>query len=265
MDPVITLTTDFGAAGPFVGVMKAMIWRHAPDARIIDLTHQVAPCDPGEAGFWLERSYRHFPPGSVHVAVVDPGVGTARPILACEHDGHRFLAPDNGILPMVAPAGVALHALADDWAGRRDWPPPSRTFHGRDIFAPLAAAFLAGRAAPADIGPPHGGAVAAAVPAARREQGVVTGKVVAIDNWGNLITNIDAGLLAGLAEPRVGIGHRDVRLFPTYGEAPPGALLALVNSFGVVEVAWREGNAAQLLQLGRGAEVSVAAGSRTPA
>ncbi len=260
MSPVITLTTDFGSAGPFVAIMKAVIGRHAPGAAIADLTHQVAPCNPGEAGFWIAHSYRHFPAGSVHVAVVDPGVGTARAILAAIHDDHVFLAPDNGILPMIIPEGTPLHALADDWPGRRAWPAASASFHGRDIFAPLAAALLAGTARPADIGPQRRHPVAAALPPASRHDGVVTGQVVALDNWGNLITNIGAALIAGLPTPRISIGHRNVRLFATYGEAPPGALLALVNSFGVVEIAWREGNAAELLQVGRGAQVSVSTG-----
>lgn len=261
MLPLITLTTDFGAAGPYVAMMKAVIARFAPQAGIVDLNHEVAACDPGEAGFWIARCYRHFPAGSVHVAVVDPGVGTARAILAAAHDGHLFLAPDNGLLPMVLPEATPLHALAADWPGRRDWPAPSNSFHGRDIFAPLAAALCTGRAVPADIGPRLQQPVPAAVPPARRVDGEVSGRVIALDNWGNLITNIDASLVAGLAAPRVGIGHRDVRLYATYGDAPPGVLLALVNSLGVVEIAWREGNAAAMLQLGRGAVVRITAGA----
>ena len=140
MTPVITLTTDFGAAGPFVGVMKAVVLQHAPAARIHDLTHHIAPWQPGEAGFWLSRCYRYFPAGSVHVVVVDPGVGTTRAILACAWDGHLFLAPDNGVLPMVVGPGAILHALSSGWLDAQGWPAPSQTFHGRDIFAPLAAA-----------------------------------------------------------------------------------------------------------------------------
>jgi S-adenosylmethionine hydrolase len=259
MAPVITLTTDFGEAGPFVAVMKAVIMRYAPQAGIADLTHRIAPCQPGEAGFWLSRSYRYFPAGSVHVAVVDPGVGTTRAILACAWDGHVFLAPDNGILPMIAGAGTRVHALSAEWAARQDWPAPSHTFHGRDIFAPLAAALLTGRTRPGDIGPEASHLAPAAVPPPSQAQGMVKGQVVAVDTWGNLITNIEAALVAGLNDPRVGIGHRDLQLVTTYGAAPPGALFALVNSFGVVEIAWREGNAAQMLGLGRGTPVTVSA------
>lgn len=260
MNPCITLTTDFGAAGPYVAMMKAVIRRHAPEAQVADLTHEVAPCNPGEAGFWIAHSYRYFPAGSLHLAVVDPGVGTRRAILAAAHDGHLFLAPDNGLLPLVLPETVPLYALAEDWPGRRDWPAPSRSFHGRDIFAPLAAALLCGQARPADIGPQLYEPVPAALPAAQRSGDSISGQVVTIDHWGNLITNIDAALLEQIAAPRISIGHRDLPLRHSYGEAPPGALLALVNSLGVVEIAWREGNAAAMLGLGRGAAVQVSAG-----
>jgi S-adenosylmethionine hydrolase len=257
MGPLLTLTTDFGDAGPFVGVMKAVILAHAPDARIHDLDHHIAPCQPGEAGFWLARCYRYFPAGSVHVAVVDPGVGTTRAILACEFDGHLFLAPDNGILPMVTGTGARLHALSSDWLARQDWPAPSATFHGRDIFAPLAAAFLKGRARPADIGPEPPHSVPAAVPSPVQAPGGVSGCVVAIDSWGNLITNIERAMLAPLSDARVSIANREIRLTETYGTAAPGALLALINSFGVLEIAWREGNAARMLGISHGATVRV--------
>jgi S-adenosylmethionine hydrolase len=255
--PVITLTTDFGDAGPFVGVMKAVILRHAPDAPIHDLTHRIAPCHPAEAGFWLARSWAWFPAGSVHVAVVDPGVGTTRDILACEWQGHLFLAPDNGILPMIVGTSGRAHALSAAWRERQGWPAPSRTFHGRDIFAPLAAALLTGRAHVADIGPEVGHPVPAALPPPASEPGRVIGRVVAIDGWGNLITDIEERLLRAMRAPRVEVGDRELRITGTYGEAPPGALLALVNSFGTLEIAWREGNAAQLLGLGHGAIVRV--------
>lgn len=260
MTPVITLTTDFGVAGPFVGVMKAVLLQHAPDARIHDLTHHIAPWQPGEAGFWLSRCYRYFPAGSVHVVVVDPGVGTTRAILACAWDGHLFLAPDNGVLPMVVGPGAILHALSSGWLDAQGWPAPSQTFHGRDIFAPLAAALLSGRVRPGDIGPATAAVAPAAIapPLASAER--IVGRVVAVDNWGNLITNIGQEMLAVLREPRVEVGARELPLRRTYGEAPPGALVALVNSFGVVEIAWREGRAAELLGLGHGAEVRITPG-----
>lgn len=253
----ITLTTDFGDGGPFVGVMKAVIEAHAPGAQIRDLTHRITPCQPGEAGFWLARCWHYFATGSIHVAVVDPGVGTGRAILAGEHGGHVFLAPDNGILPLIVPAATQLHTLSQAWLARQGWGTPSRTFHGRDIFAPLAAAMLTGRAAPRDLGPVCTSPVPAAIPAPVTNQGRITGRIVAIDSWGNLITNIEASMLAGLQELRVTAGHRDLPLTDTYGAAAPRTLLALINSFDVLEIAWREGNAAAMLNLGHGAPVTV--------
>lgn len=256
MEPCITLTTDFGDAGPFVGVMKAVLRARAPTAPLHDLTHHIAPCEPAEAGFWLARCYRYFAPGSVHLAVVDPGVGTARALLAADWDGHRFLAPDNGILPMIVGGGVHLHALDPAWLARQGWPAPSHTFHGRDLFAPLAAALYTGSATVADIGPPAVPQAAAVAPPIVGP-GTVSGTVVAIDRWGNLITNIDAGLLPKGAGARAVIAGRELALGATYGDAPPGGLLALVNSFDVVEIACREGNAAATLQVGRGEPVRV--------
>lgn len=256
MEPCITLTTDFGDAGPFVGVMKAVLRARAPAAPLHDLTHHVAPCEPAEAGFWLARCYRYFAPGSMHVAVVDPGVGTARAILAADWDGHRFLAPDNGILPMIVGNDARVHALDPAWLARQGWPAPSHTFHGRDLFAPLAAALYTGSATVAGIGPqviPQPAAVAPPVV----EPGMVSGTVVTIDRWGNLITNIDAGLLPAGAGVHVVVAGRELVFGDTYGDASPGGLLALVNSFGVVEIACREGNAAAVLQVGHQAAVQV--------
>lgn len=257
MTPVITLTTDFGDAGPFVAVMKAVIRRHAPEARIADLNHRVAPCQPAEAGFWLARCYRYFPAGSVHVAVVDPGVGTARAIVSGETDGHVFLAPDNGILPMIG--DMQLRTLSSAWLAQQNWPVPSFTFHGRDIFAPLAAALLTGRIVPADIGPQTATPVSAAAPPPTKSNGRITGQVVAIDTWGNLISNIDVAMIEGLHVPRVRIGPVELPIRQTYGTATAGALLALVNSFGVIEIARREGSAAATLGLAHGAAVVVTA------
>lgn len=257
MTPVITLTTDFGIQGPFVAMVKAVIARFAPAAPVVDLCHAVTPCEPAEAGFWIARSHAWFPPGSVHVAVVDPGVGTPRGILAASHGGHLFLAPDNGILPMILPPEVPLHALADDCPGRDAWPRASMSFHGRDIFAPLAAALYSGRLRPGDIGPREQQPVPAAVPPPSSRDGLLHGAVVAIDRWGNLISNIDAGLLAGMRNPIVRIGGEELALAGTYGEAARGALLALVNSLGTVEVACREASAAERLGLRHGAAVTV--------
>lgn len=258
MAAVITLTTDFGLKGPFVGVMKGAILARLPGAQIVDLTHEIPVHWPIEAGFWLARSYRYFPPGTVHVAVVDPGVGTARGIIAGEHAGHIFLGPDNGLLPPVlGPNPARCHRLSEAWRQQQGWPSPSSTFHGRDIFAPLAAELAAGRVTIEAIGPPAGELIPSLQEEPVAGSHEVRGTVIAIDNFGNLITNIDASLIAGFRKAEVLAGARRLPLHRTYGDAPPGAFLALVNSFGVLEIARAEGSAAESLGLGRGAPVLV--------
>jgi S-adenosylmethionine hydrolase len=260
---VITLTTDFGLKGPFVGVMKGAILARLPEVTIVDLTHDIPVHWPIEAGFWLARSYRYFPPGTVHVAVVDPGVGTARSIVAGEHDGHVFLGPDNGLLqPVLGSQPARCHRLSEAFRHQQGWPSPSNTFHGRDIFAPLAADLAAGRTAITDIGPAAGELIPSLQDEPVAGSHEVRGTVIAIDNFGNLITNIDAALLAGYRKPEVlAAGHR-LAVQRTYGDARPGEFLALINSFGVLEIARAEGSAAESLGLGRGAPVIVVNATR---
>ncbi len=259
MDPIITLTTDFGHKGPFVAVMKGVMLQRAPRARIIDLTHEIHVHWPAEAGFWLSRAYRFFPAGTVHVAVVDPGVGTERDIIAAEYDDHIFLAPDNGLLPLVFKPGFqpTIYRMADEWHARQDWPEPSSTFHGRDIFAPLAADIAAGRTEPQAIGPPATDIVPSLLEDPEIQNGTVRGSVVAIDHFGNLITNIDQKLIAGFERPKIKAGGHELALYQTYGQCQPGDFLALINSFQVLEIARAEGSAADGLGLGRGAPVIV--------
>ena len=259
MSGVITLTTDFGHKGPFVAVMRGVILARAPTARVIDLTHEIHVHWPAEAGFWLARAYGYFPAGSVHVAVVDPGVGTNRSILAADYDGHVFLAPDNGLLAQVLDdkADARIYSLDDNWRQQQDWPTPSHTFHGRDIFAPLAADIASGRLTAADIGPATTDIIPSLLEPAEAHGNEIRGTVVTIDHFGNLITNIDGSMLEGLQSPRVQAAGRSLPLLDTYGQTKPGDFLALVNSFGVLELACAEGNAADRLGLGRGAPVVV--------
>jgi hypothetical protein len=151
---VITLTTDFGHKGPFVATMKGVLLARFPGARVIDLTHETSVHFPAEAGFWLERAYRYFPGGTLHVAVVDPGVGTERDIIVVVRGGHAFFAPDNGLLAGIADApDAAVHRLDGSRLARFGIDAVSATFHGRDIFAPIAAEIAAGRIPPEEIGP----------------------------------------------------------------------------------------------------------------
>ena len=256
---VITITTDFGHRGAFTGTMKGVILSRFPAARIVDLIHDIPAQWPPEAGFWVAHAYRYFPRGTVHLAIVDPGVGTDRDILIVEYDGHWFMAPDNGLLAHLLDRAESAAVFMLDMAAlpRLRIGTPSRTFHGRDVFAPVAAELAAGRTTPVAIGRASSDWVPGWLDDPDVSPGRVAGIVVSIDTFGNLISNIDERLLAGLDEPVVHIAGRDLAVRETYGQVGPGEFLALVNSFGVLEVARAEGNAAESLGVERGAPVTV--------
>ena len=257
---VITITTDFGHQGPFVATMKGRVLTRWPQARIIDVTHEAPVYWPAEAGFWLARAYPYFPEGSVHIAVVDPGVGTRREILAVVADGHCFLAPDNGLLaPLVRRARTCEVRRLDveRVMARLQLPPASATFHGRDIFAPIAAEVAAGRVRPIELGPVMRDIVPAWVDEPSVSPDQVSGVVITIDHFGNLITNIDGSLIQAFRNPAVRTGGHSFSIRRTYGDVRPGDYLALINSFGVLEIARAEQSAAEALGLGRGAPVVV--------
>ena len=239
--------------------MKGCILTRFPEARIIDLTHEIVVHWPAEAGFWLSRSFAYFPAGTVHVAVVDPGVGTSRDIVAVAAQGHLFLAPDNGLLaPIVIRHPEArLVRLQADRLAPLGITQPSATFHGRDIFAPVGAELAAGRCGIDDLGEPIRTLIPAWVDEPSVEAGTISGVVITIDHFGNLITNIDGKLLEHFATPRIRAGNHAFPLRRTYGDVQPGDYLALVNSFGVLEIARAEQSAAEGLGLSRGAPVTV--------
>lgn len=256
---LLTLTTDFGMSDPFVGIMKGRICGRCPGATIVDLTHAIPPGRPELAGFWLGRAWADFPPGTVHLAVVDPGVGTAREVVLAECDGHLLLAPDNGLM-----AEALRDSHAPTWRimrpglpARLGLGPLSRTFHGRDLFAPLAGLLAAGELEPAGFGPAGLPQDPAPLPRPQVSPGRIRGRVVLADHFGNLITNITAPLLRHFRQPRVETGGQSLPLLGTYADAAPGAPLALVNAFGLVEVAIRDGNAAVGLGLGPGQTVDI--------
>lgn len=257
---VITITTDFGHQGPFVATMKGQILSHLPTARIIDVTHEVPVYWPAEAGFWLARAFRYFPVGSVHVAVVDPGVGTKRDIIAVVAAGHAFLAPDNGLLaPILARNADAQIRCLDlpRLQAKLSLPTPSATFHGRDLFAPIGAELAAGRLSFEEMGGVAREWIPSWVDDPTSSAGQVSGVVITIDHFGNLITNIDADLIGAFRAPIVRTGGHSFPLRRTYGDVQPGDYLALANSFGVVEIARAEQSAAEGLGLGRGAPVVI--------
>ncbi|MDX1482527.1 MAG: SAM-dependent chlorinase/fluorinase [Woeseiaceae bacterium] len=257
---VISITTDFGHKGPFAGVMKGVILSRFPAARVVDLGHDIPAHWPPEAGFWLSRSYRYFPDGTVHLAIVDPGVGTDRNILIAERDGHWFLAPDNGLLEPILDleSGGETFILDMDRLGDLDLAAPSHTFHGRDVFAPVAAEIASGRLLPRQIGSATDEWVPGWLEAPEiQPDGRVSGVIITIDTFGNLISNIDAGLIEDMHKPVAQLAGHRFEMRETYGRVAPGDYLALINSFGVVEVARAEQSAALGLGTERGAPIVV--------
>lgn len=240
---IITLTSDFGDKDPFVGVMKGVIFARNHRARIVDLTHQIAPQAIMEAAFWLERSFRFFPTGTVHVAVVDPGVGTSRAILAVEAFEHLFLAPDNGLIGPVleASTNAVVRGVDPNVLGLKE---PSATFHGRDIFAPIAAELAAARLSFDALGPEIQPKAASAVPKTKIGAYRIEGQVVTIDRFGNLITNLTSSSIARYSRPLVLVGEEALPIVRTYGDGEAGEYVALVGSFDAVEIARVGGNAA---------------------
>lgn len=252
----VSLLTDFGVGDPYVGIMKAVLLRAAPELDIVDLTHAISPQDLALAEFWLRQSYAWFAAGTVHVCVVDPGVGTARAALAAYADGHYFVAPDNGVLSAVLRKDPAADVRRID-LGRLGLAAPSRTFHGRDVFAPVAALLASGRVALSAVGE-RWQPVLSTPSQPERGPRELTGSVVAIDQFGNLLTDLPATWL----EPRfvrADAGGRTLRIVATYAEAEIGECVALVSSFETLELAVRNGSAARVLGLERGARVRVRA------
>lgn len=256
---LVTLTTDFGLAEPFVGIMKGRILGRLPSARIVDLSHALPAGRSDLAGFWLGRAWSDFPAGTVHLAVVDPGVGTARGVALAECGNQLLLAPDNGLLPeaLRGSSGVAWRVLDPGLPDRLGLGRLSRTFHGRDLFAPLAALLAAGELEPGDFGPTASAVDPRPLPRPRRTDDQVQGEILVADRFGNLISNIDAGLLRGLDRPEVGLGALALPLVTTYGAAEPGRPVAVVNAFGLVEIAVRDGSALDALGAGPGATVVI--------
>jgi hypothetical protein len=259
---VITITTDFGHKGPFSAVMKGVIITRFPAAKIIDLIHDIPAQWPPEAGFWVSRAYKYFPKGTVHLAIVDPGVGTERDILLVQHDRHYFMAPDNGLLAPILGLSDDTQVFKLDLScfTRLGLEEPSATFHGRDIFAPIAADIASGRTNPVSVGTPAYEWIPGWIDDPEVSTGKVSGVIITVDTFGNLISNIDRALIDNFREPVAHIAGHQIQMLTTYGRARPGEYLALVNSFDVVEIARAEGNAAQGLGSDRGAPIVITDG-----
>jgi len=249
--PLIALLTDFGLSDPYVGQMKAVLAAAAPAVPVLDLCHQVAPQDCFQAAFFLAASLPWLPPGSVAVAVVDPGVGTQRRVALVETDGRRILAPDNGILTLVLDRTENVQAFD----ATPTTPPASATFHGRDVFAPLAARLAMGEDA-ARLGRPLDAA------SLRRLDGLtpvrrgsrVTARVLAVDHFGNVVTSCDIAGYGRLpqAPALVSPVARPLSPVTAYAAIPPGGIGLLAGSQGYLELAAPCGSAAATLGLGPG-------------
>ena len=252
--PIITLTTDFGTRDPFVGMMKGVILGICPDARLVDLTHDVAPQDVLEAALVLESSARFFPAGTVHLAVVDPGVGSRRRALAISAAGQRFVGPDNGLFTAALDeAGWEAVSLENPEYRLAE---VSQTFHGRDVFAP-AAAHLACGVALERFGPPVTDPVRLRFPDCRLENGAWVGEVIGADRFGNLLTSVTARRLGEAAAGWiVELGGRILGpLVSCYTEGREGEPSAVIGSTGRVEIFVRNASARTLLGAGRGTPV----------
>lgn len=258
LHPLITLTTDFGASDHFVGVMKGVISGIAPRARTVDITHQVHAFEVSDGAFTIAQAYRYFPKKTIHVVVVDPGVGSSRRPILAEMAGQYFIAPDNGVLSMIysREQPKVRHITADRYFLK----PVSRTFHGRDIFAPVAAHLAAGLL-PSKFGKRIEDFLKLTLDQPNRTgKRAWTGTVLKVDHFGNLITNlhIDQFLDVRTRPFELNIGLEKLsRLALTFSEGNPGELLVIAGSSGFIEVTANQASAAKRLGCGVGSPVEL--------
>jgi S-adenosyl-L-methionine hydrolase (adenosine-forming) len=260
---IITLTTDFGLNDHFIGAMKGVILEIAPEAQIIDISHAVQPFDILDGALTISQAYSYFPSGTVHMVIVDPGVGTARRPVILTGDRHLFVAPDNGVLSLIYDREERLsvrHVTAEHYFLQ----PRSNTFHGRDIFSPVAA-HLAKGLDPDRFGEEITDYVRFGAPRPKPvDERTLRGVVLKVDRFGNLITNItpqDAPQLFEATPPafKIAIGNKAqaTRMCTNYAEGGPGEVFGILGSMGFLEVAANRGSANQLLGAGKGSEVNV--------
>src|SRR4051812_47893474 len=257
--PIVTFTTDFGVGDGYAGAMKGVVLSLAPAAQLVDITHGVPPMDVAAGAAALAQAAPLFPPGTIHIAVVDPGVGGARADIVIESGGSVFIGPDNGVLSLAARAPRRVYRIESSLF-RRD--PVSPTFHGRDVFAPTAGRLAAG-ASPADAGPTVDAIVELGAPPLHKQRGVVEGQVIHVDSFGNLITSVPGELLSagGAGEVQLEVEGTEGRFTPVFGrtfsDVPSGALIGYIGSGGQLEIARRDGSAAARMGAGRGTAVRV--------
>jgi len=259
---VVTFTTDFGLSDPFVGIMHGVVLNINPNAAIVDVCHAVASYNIPDGAWTVAQSYRFFPPRTVHVVVVDPGVGGQRRPIIAETENYVFVAPDNGVLSLVE-AREQKFLVRHVTAERYFLQPVSRTFHGRDIFA-AAAGWLSKGVAPAEFGPEISDYVRRKIPQAERVgENTLRGEVMKVDKFGNLITNIgelDAPEIFANHDPKLSIlvgGLTLTRLCKSYSEGGEDELFAIIGSSGYLEIAAKQASAAEKLAAGVGTPVGL--------
>jgi S-adenosylmethionine hydrolase len=257
-NPIITLTTDYGTNDHLVGVLKGVILKINPDVNIVDITHGVNPFDLLDGSLAIASAYSYFPPRTIHVVVVDPGVGTERRPLLVSGQNQYFIAPDNGVLSGVfeyEPNFVVRHLTSEHYFLH----PVSNTFHGRDVFAPVAG-WLSKNWQPASMGEEISDYKRFAMPRPKEADGMLKGVVLKVDAFGNLLTNFRAddlpadALEKGQVQLQVG-GQAVARLVPTFASGNAGEAVAYVGSSGYIEVGMNKGSATRTLGVGRGAPV----------
>ncbi len=261
---LVTLTTDFGTADGYVGAMKGAIYSVAPDVRLVDISHDVPAQDVTAAAFVLQQAVPSFPDGTLHLVVVDPGVGTARRAIAARFSlggrAHTFVGPDNGLLPLVLDGGEPEAAVVLDRPDTWRTPAPSSTFHGRDVFGPVAARLATGTALGA-VGSPAGELARLHWPLPHTDRDGIRGMILAVDRYGNCITNVTRETVERWSDGRGATcyaGSQILRgLAPTYGAVARGEPLALFGSDDRLEIAVHGGHAASLLSLHRGDPVTL--------
>ncbi len=257
MRNVITLTTDFGTADGYVGAMHGAILGINPEARIVDISHGIAPQDVHQAAYVLYTAYPYFPDGTVHVVVVDPGVGTERRAIGLRAGRAFFVAPDNGVLSFIA-ASESVREIVELTNPLYWLPKVSATFHGRDVFSPVGAHLT--RGVPLlNMGRRLSEIITFPLPGpSLKADGSIQGQVLHVDRFGNIITDIRTEILGGMENAQVEIAGYSIRgISVTYAAADVGELVALIGSEGHLEVAIREGNAGAALGTVAGDEVVV--------
>ena len=267
---IVTLTTDFGVQDHFVGTMKGVMIDINPDVKFVDISHAVQPFDVFDAALTIAQAYPYFPTSTVHMVIVDPGVGTARRPIVVSTEKYLFVAPDNGVLSLIYDREERLSVRSIS-ADHYFLQPLSNTFHGRDIFSPIAA-YLSKGVDPARMGEEVTDFVRFSAPKPKSAgNGTLRGVVLKVDRFGNLITNITAKEAPGLFQPepqsfKITVGNREVNQIRTaYADGAPGEVFGIIGSMGFLEIAANRGAASKMLEASKGTDVNLVLQGAAPA